>query len=65
VEKSQIIDGWFPAEIKADRGRQQNKQRESRFDEFSEIAQEMSTRGRDCWVFDYRGFHAGIGFGAL
>src|SRR5205814_3149124 len=60
-----IIDRRLRSEIKAHCGRYQYKQRQSRFDEFSEIAHEVRARGNDGRVIDYRRFHAGIGFGAL
>ena len=53
-----IIDRRFRSEIKAHCGRYQNKERQSRFDEFSEIAHETMTRRRNGWSFNGSRFHA-------
>ena len=44
MKKSRITDRIFSAEIKTDRGREQNQKRQARFDQLGEIGNRSKTR---------------------
>src|SRR5215471_7578451 len=59
VKESAVINRRFRSEIKAHCRRKQDKQRQSRFDELSEVTNEAATRRRNRRVFNCCRFHTG------
>src|SRR5438874_10856638 len=62
MKECHVIDWRFRSEIKTDRSRKQNKQRQSRLDKLGEIGNDTIARHRKIRIFKRGRFHAGTCF---